>query len=162
MASSVAPFSQACDAQLYGDTCTESFFTEGMLRFDGSTSHGSTSPDGICGVGTATGAGCKNDALCAFPHCPMHLTRAALPLQTVGSTTRRLARKSAAGHSCPSTRLARRGLWRTRVRAASRRSGPSAKTPAPARAAGTRVPGAPPCLPRLRCGALAMHACSEP
>ena len=71
MASSVAPFSQACDAQLYGDTCTESFFTEGMLRFDGSTSHGSTSPDGICGVGTATGAGCKNDALCAFPLCPM-------------------------------------------------------------------------------------------
>ena len=66
MASSVAPFSQACDAQLYGDTCTESFFTEGMLRFDGSTSHGSTSPDGICGVGTATGAGCKNDACVLF------------------------------------------------------------------------------------------------
>ena len=83
-----------------------------------------------------------------------------LPLQTVGSTARRLARKSVAGHSCRSTLLARRGLWRTRVRAASRPSGPSARTPALARAAGTRGPGAPPCLPR-RCGALAMHACSE-
>ena len=52
MASSVAPFSEACDATVYGDTCTASFFTEGMQSFDEGGAHG-----GICNVGTATGAG---------------------------------------------------------------------------------------------------------
>ena len=53
MAASVGPFSSACDAQLYGDTCTESFFTQGMLSFDGVDNGGTD----ICDVGTATGAG---------------------------------------------------------------------------------------------------------
>ena len=65
MASSVAPFSEACDATVYGDTCTASFFTEGMQSFDE--------------------GGVRKSDVCAF--CVCSLANAPSMAQTVASAT---------------------------------------------------------------------------
>jgi hypothetical protein len=59
MLASVAKFSAQCEAQVYGDTCTESYFSDGMTSFNDAAGTGALGPGGggICDVGSATGAG---------------------------------------------------------------------------------------------------------